>query len=109
MASEPGLDVHEWESEWASLEDDIVDSPETALPYVHELITRVLKERRVLDDDRVVAEGAEPDWSRTWEAGRDLVGRLDDPSLDVERQEVLDQIDDYRALFETLRAQRAAP
>lgn len=109
MASEPGLDVHEWESEWASLEDDIADSPETALPYVHELITRVLKERRVLDDALVVSEGAEPDWARTWEAGRDLVARLDDPGLDVERQDVLDQVDEYRALFETLRAERASP
>ena len=109
MASEPGLDVHEWESEWASLEDDIADSPETALPYVHELITRVLKERRVLDDALVVSEGAEPDWARTWEAGRDLVARLDDPGLDVERQDVLDQVDEYRALLETLRAERASP
>ena len=109
MASEPGLDVHEWESEWASLEDDIADSPETALPYVHELITRVLKERRVLDDALVLSEGAEPDWARTWEAGRDLVARLDDPGLDVERQDVLDQVDEYRALFETLRAERASP
>jgi hypothetical protein len=109
MASEPGLDVHEWESEWASLEEDIADSPETALPYVHELITRVLKERRVLDDALVVSEGAEPDWARTWEAGRDLVARLDDPGLDVERQDVLDQVDEYRALFETLRAERASP
>ncbi len=109
MASEPGLDVHEWESEWASLEDDIADSPETALPYVHELITRVLKERRVIDDALVVSEGAEPDWARTWEAGRDLVARLADPGLDVERQDVLDQVDEYRALLETLRAERASP
>ena len=109
MASEPGLDVHEWESEWASLQDDITDSPETALPYVHELITRVLKERRVLDDALVVSEGAEPDWARTWEAGRDLVARLDDPGLDVERQDVLDQIEEYRSLFERLLAERAAP
>ena len=102
VASEPGLDVHEWESEWASLQDDIADSPETALPYVHELITRVLKERRVLDDALVVSEGAEPDWARTWEAGRDLVARL-------ERQDVLDQIEEYRSLFERLLAERAAP
>ena len=109
MASEPGLDVHEWESEWASLEDDIADSPEAALPYLHDLVTRVLKERRVLDDVLVVSEGAEPDWARTWEAGRDLVARLDDPGLDVERQDVLDQIEEYRSLFERLLAERAAP
>lgn len=109
VAWEPGLDVHEWQSQWASLEDDIADSPETALPYVHELITRMLKERKILDDSLVGLEGADPDWVRTWEAGRDLVLRIEDPSLDVEPQDILDQIDDYRALFETLVAERAPP
>jgi hypothetical protein len=57
--SEPGLDAHEWESEWASLEGDIADSPETALPYVRELTTRMLRERGILDADLVATEGAE--------------------------------------------------
>jgi hypothetical protein len=109
VAWEPGLGVHEWQSQWASLEDDIADSPETALPFVHELITRMLKERQILDDNLVVMEGADPDWVRTWEAGRDLVLRLEDPALDVERQNVLDQIEEYHALFETLLAERAPP
>jgi hypothetical protein len=38
---------------------------------------------------------------RTWEAGRDLVLRTEDPAPEVEPQEVLDQIEDYRTLFET--------
>ena len=102
MASEPGLDRHEWESEWASLEDDIADSPEMALPYVHELITRMLTERAVLDESLVTLEGADPEWVRSWEAGRDLVRRLEDPTYRVDPQEVLDQIEDYRGLFQSL-------
>ena len=109
MASEPGLDVHEWQSEWASLEDDLADSPETALPQVHELIGRMLRERRILDESFVSVEGADPDWVRTWEAGRDLVARLENPELEVERQDVLDQIEEYRELFEALLAERAPP
>lgn len=109
MAWEPGLDVHEWQSEWASLEDDIADSPEAALPSVHELITRMLRERKVLDESLVGLEGADPDWARTWEAGRDLVARLEDPGLEVDRQDVVDQIEEYRALIEALFAERAAP
>jgi hypothetical protein len=109
VAWEPGLDIHEWESQWASLEDDVADSPETALPFVHELITRMLKERKVLDDSLVVTEGADPDWVRTWEAGRDLLLRVEDPSLDVEVDDIRDQIEDYRALFEALVAERAPP
>jgi hypothetical protein len=65
---EPGLDVHEWESEWASLEDDIADWPETALPVVHELIIALVEDRGV----------------------------------DVDRQDVFDQLDEYRAVFEAL-------
>jgi hypothetical protein len=109
VAWEPGLDIHEWESEWASFEDDVADSPETALPVVHELITRMLKERRILDDNLVVVEGVEPDWIRTWEAGRDLVALVDDPGADLDPQDVVDQLDEYRDLFEALLEQRAAP
>lgn len=109
MSSEPGLDIHEWESEWASLEDDMADSPETALPVVHELISRMLVERNVLDESLVVAEGADPEWFRTWEAGRDLVAVVDDPGVDVDRQDIVDQLDEYRDLFEALVQERASP
>jgi hypothetical protein len=109
MSWEPGLDVHEWESEWASLEDDIADSPETALPVVPELITRMLKERGVLDESLVVAEGADPEWIRAWQAGKELVALVEDPGADVDRQDILDQLDEYRALFEALIEERAAP
>ena len=109
MASEPGLDAHEWETEWASLEEDIADSPETALPVIHELITRMLKERRILDDNLVVSEGADPEWSRTWEAGRELVAVVDDPGADVDRQDLLDQLEEYRELHDALLAERPAP
>jgi hypothetical protein len=107
--SEPGLDIHEWESEWASLEDDITDSPETALPYLHELVTRMLKERGILDESLVVTEGADPEWVRTWETGAELVRMLDDPEVEVERQDLVDQIETYRELFEAILASRAAP
>jgi hypothetical protein len=107
--SEPGLDLHEWESEWASLEDDIADSPETALPYVHELMTRMLKERAILDESLVARESADPDYIRTWAAGAELVAKLDDPGTDVEREDVVEQIENYRELFEMFLAERAAP
>jgi hypothetical protein len=109
MASEPGLDRHGWESEWAALEDEIAESPESALRYAHELITRMLTERAVLDESLVALEGADPEWVRSWEAGRDLVRRLEDPTYDVYVQDVLDQIEEYRGLFKTLLDERAAP
>jgi hypothetical protein len=107
--SEPGLDAHEWESEWASLEEDIADSPETALPYVHELVTRMLRERRILDADLVATEGADPDYIRTWQAGAELVAAIGDPGVDVEQDDIVEQIENYRELFEALLAERTPP
>jgi hypothetical protein len=107
--SEPGLDLHEWESEWASLEDDIADSPETVFPYVHELMTRMLRERGILDASLVAIEGADPDYVRTWDAGAELVAALENPDVDVEREDVVEAIGNYRELYETLLAERAPP
>jgi len=109
MAREPGLDIHEWESEWASLEDDAANSPESSLLVIHELITRMLQERGILDDSLAVVEGVEPDWVGTWQAGRELVVLVDDPAQDVDEQDIVDQLDQYRDLFEALLQQRAAP
>ena len=54
-------------------------------------------------------EGADPEWFRTWEAGQELVALLDDPGADVDRQDIVDQIDECRALFQALVAERASP
>jgi hypothetical protein len=107
--SEPGLDLHEWETEWASLEDDIADSPEAALPSVHELMTRMLKERKILDVSLAATEGSDPDYVRTWEAGAELVAAIEDPGRNVEREDVVEVIENYRELFETLVGDRAPP
>jgi hypothetical protein len=107
--SEPGLDLHEWESEWGSLEDDIADSPETALPYVHELMTRMMRKRGILDPSLVATEGADPDYVRTWQAGAELVAAIEDPGVEVEREDVVEAIENYRELFETFLAERAPP
>ena len=42
---EPGLDRHEWETEWQALEPLVVDSPAEALPEVDRLVGRMLAER----------------------------------------------------------------
>ena len=75
---------------------------------MHELITRMLRERGILDDNLVVAEGVDPDWIRTWEAGRELVSLVDDAAAEVDDQDLVDQLDEYRELFEALLEQRAA-
>ena len=69
----------------------------------------MLQERGILDDSLAVVEGVEPDWIGTWQAGRKLVVLVDDPAQDVDEQDIVDQLDQYRDLFEALLQQRAAP
>ena len=37
---EAGLDRHEWESEWAPLEEQLEDSPADLLPELDDLVAR---------------------------------------------------------------------
>ena len=56
---EPGLDRHEWESEWQALEPEHGDAPADALPEVDDLVARMLEERGYALDDPVAREGEE--------------------------------------------------
>jgi hypothetical protein len=67
-------------------------------------MTRMLQERNVLDASFVAMEGVDPDLIRPWEAAGELVRRLDDSDEDV-----FDEIENYRELFETLLAERRPP
>lgn len=105
---EPGLDRHEWESEWASLEEDLADAPREGLPYLHELMSRMLRERGILDQSFVAREGADPELLRPWETAGELVRKLDSGE-DVEVEDVTEAIENYRELFETVLAERTPP
>jgi hypothetical protein len=105
---EPGLDRHEWESEWASLEGDFDADPFNSLRYAHELLGRMLKERGILDDSFVAKEGADPELLRPYEAGAELVRRID-AEVDVEEADVREALENYRELFQSLVAERAPP
>jgi len=61
MSAEPGLDRHEWSTEFAQLEEDMRDDPFNALPVLTELVQRMLVERGygldpALDDGGIVHE-----------------------------------------------------
>ena len=105
---EPGLNIHDWESEWQQLEPLVRDAPGEALPELHGLIERMLQERGVVDEAGVGTEGADPELLATYEAGRDVVGRLD-RGLTVDPSDIGNVIQEYRGLFEYLRSERAAP
>jgi hypothetical protein len=56
---EPGLDRHDWETQWQALEPLLDDSPTEALPEAVALIGRMLQEVGLdPDDDTHLAEDA---------------------------------------------------
>jgi hypothetical protein len=104
---EPGLDRHEWESEWASLEEGFADDPAGSLRLAHGLIRRMLEEREILDDSVAAPETADPELLRPYEAGAELVRKLDE-GLEIDEVDIRETLESYRELFQTLSSERAA-
>ena len=105
---EPGLDRHDWESEWQQLEPLVRDSPAEALPELHHLIVRMLQEREILDEDLVATEGADPELLAEYVAGKDVVDRLE-RDQDVDPGDIASVVGGYRSLYEFLIQERSAP
>jgi hypothetical protein len=105
---EPGLDRHDWESEWQQLEPLVRDSPAEALPELHDLIRRMLQEREILDEDLVATEGADAELLAEYVAGKDVVDRLERGET-VDPGDIGSVVQGYRALFEFLTSERSAP
>ncbi len=108
LVVEPGLDRHDWESEWQQLEPLVRDYPAEALPELHDLIVRMLQEREILDDDLVATEGADPELLAEYVAGKDVVDRLERNET-VDPGDVASVVGGYRSLYEFLTTERPAP
>jgi hypothetical protein len=108
MATEPGLDRHEWESEWASIMDDAEDSLDETLPLLDELVLRMLEERGFAPLDSVAEDGDEPEILASFRAAHDVKMRVDRHD-DVEPDDIREAVEDYRAVFDFLVAERGAP
>jgi hypothetical protein len=105
---EPGLDRHEWESELASLDDDLRDSPSEALPALAGLVGRMLEERGYDLDDPVVSDGDDREVVAQFRAAREVADRVD-LGEDVDPGDVADAINGLRELFGYVIAERETP
>jgi hypothetical protein len=105
---EPGLNRHEWASEWEQLERVLRESPEEALPDARDLLERMLEELRVVDDEVVTTEGADPELLASFSAAADVARRVEQGE-DVERGDLDSAAATLRALYEHLVSERAAP
>jgi hypothetical protein len=103
--SEPGLDHHEWETEWEQLEPDIEDSPAEALHDLDDLIARMLTEAGYPLDtpDPIDDEGIDPEVLISFYAARETTRNVDRGD-DVDPGDVAQAVNLYRELYEHLIA-----
>jgi hypothetical protein len=98
---DPGLDRHEWESEWQALEPLVRDSPAEALPELDDLVERMMVARGYPLTDEGPTEEAEPDvLAEFLEARR--IARLQDEGGTVDPGDVGAAVTAYRNLYEHL-------
>jgi hypothetical protein len=105
---EPGLDRHEWETQWEALEPQVRDSPAEALPEVNALIERMLVERGFAIGDEVAAEGADPEVLAEFRSAREIT-RLFESGADVSPGDAATAVEGYRSVYAHLLENRAAP
>jgi hypothetical protein len=105
---EPGLDRHEWETEWQALEPLVVDAPAEALPDLDDLVGRMLAERGYPVEEEetepaspVEEEGVDPEVLAAFRVAREITRRAAGGE-DVEPGDVGHAVGLYRELYEHL-------
>jgi hypothetical protein len=106
---EPGLDRHDWESRWASLEEDLEDSPRDVLPELDELIAQMLQERNFAIDDPVAVEGEGREVVDDFLSAREITRLLADNPDAVSPGDVAAAVNSYRSVFEFIVEEDTAP
>jgi hypothetical protein len=105
---EPGLDRHEWETEWHELEPLIVDSPAEALPEVDRLIERMLTEQGYPTTEEGAAESADPEVVAEFLEARRITNLVDADEA-VDPGDIGAAVTGYRNLYEFLLGKEGRP
>ena len=106
---EPGLDRHEWESRWASLEEDLEDSPRDVLPELDSLVQQMLEERGFAIDDPVAREGVGREVVDDFLSGGEIRRLLADDPHAASPGDVAAAVNSYRSVYEFLIEEDTAP
>ena len=101
--------MHEWETEWAQLEEAMEESPVEALPEVHELVTRMLRERGVPLDEVEEPPGEEDELVSAYRAAAEVTRLVEQGSDRVSLGDVAAAWQNFRLVHDSLIAERPAP
>jgi hypothetical protein len=105
--SEPGLDLHEWESQWAQLQEDAADSPEEALPEIVNLIEQMLADRGFDLENPVAVEDVSRDIVSDFLAAREISRAAETTRIDAE--DIQTALEDLAEIHDFLVEERAEP
>jgi hypothetical protein len=97
---EPGLDRHEWKSEWQTLEDDLRIDPAQALPELDRLVARMLAESGYELTDPIA--GDESEVVAEYLAAHEIVEAAERDSDALSLGDVASAVNGFRAVFATL-------
>lgn len=98
---DPGLARHDWETEWAELEEDLEDSPREALSEVGDLIERMLEEQGIPIHDEVADDGIPHEVVADYVEARRITESVE-KGEDVDPGDVGSAIRLYRELYDFL-------
>jgi len=102
-ALEPGLDLHQWQSERASIEEEAGDAPDAAVSHLADLVHRMLLARGYAVDDPVAREGDEAELVVGYLAARETAERAELGG--ASRADVEAALEELRTTFDTLAAE----
>jgi len=105
--TDPGLDLHEWESQWAQLQEDAADSPEEALPEIVRLIESMLTDRGFDLENPVIVEDESRDVVADFFAARDIARAAE--TTKVDQEDIQTALEDLTEIHDFLVEERAGP
>lgn len=106
---EPGLDRHEWESRWASLEEGLEDSPRDVLPELDQLVAQMLQERGFEIDDPVARGGEGREVVDEFLAAREITRLLADDPDALSAGDVAAAVNGYRSVYDFIVEEDTPP
>ena len=105
---DPGLERHEWESEWEALEEDLRADPAGALPELDRIVARMLEESGYELTDPVAGEGEEREVVAEYLAAHEVAEAAERDSDELSLGDVAAAVNGLRAVYDHLVTTRAS-
>ncbi len=105
---EPGLDLHEWETEREALQSDLADAPAEALPELRNLVEQMLNASGFALEDPVSSEGDELEVILAFRAATETTRALERGD-EVDPGDIADAVNGLTGTYEYLVSDRSGP